>query len=334
MKYARGCLALLALLGGVTAARAQFIFPSPYGGFGIGVSRHGRHAHVSAFLSGGYGYAPLYYDSPFYYPPAGVSRVTVMQVYNPPTVVLAPPPAPPEPAPAAPRPPQRPPPEEVQPPMPKPPAGDVAGGFRPVRPEDRARAREPVPPAKPAPRPPEPPRDKPKEKPPALPRPPLPEPDPRAESARLTALGRAAFAAAEYGRAAQRFGQATRADPNDALAHFLLAQAEVALGKYDQAVEAIQAGMRLEPDWPNAPFRPVTLYDGNVADLPEHLRRLDEALAAHPDDPVLLFLDAYQLWFDGRQDEARELFQRAAAVAPDRSFSERFLLARPDKPAI
>jgi hypothetical protein len=322
MKYARGCLALLALLGGVAAARAQFFFPSPYaGGFGIGVSRHGHHAHFAAYLSG-YGYGGPYFDSPFYYPPVGVSRVTVLQLYSPPTVVIAPPARGPDLDRPAPRPPQRPPPEEVEPPREKAPPGQVAGGFRPVRPE---------PPAKPAPKPPEPPKEKLKEK-PQLPRPPLPENDPRAESARLTALGRAAFAAAEYGRAAQRFRQATRADPNDAGALFLLAQAEVALGRYDQAVEAIEAGMRLEPDWPTAPFRPVTLYDGNVADLPEHLRRLEEALAAHPDDPVLLFLSAYQLWFDGRQDEARPLFQRAAAVAPDKSFSERFLLARPDKP--
>jgi hypothetical protein len=330
MKYARGCLALLALLGGVTAAPAQFLFPSPYaGGFGISVSRHGHHGHLSAYLSGGYGYVSPYYDPSFSYPPVGVSRVTVMQVYNPPTVVIAPPPVVREPD----RP-QRPPPEEVQPPQPKPPPGEAVGGFRPVRPDDRARARQPEPPAKPAPKPPEAPKDKPKEKPPQLPRPPLPENDPRAESTRLTALGRAAFAAAEYGRAAQRFHQATRTNPDDGGAYFLLAQAEFALGKYDQAVEAIQAGMRLEPDWPTAAFRPVTLYDGSVADLPEHLRRLEEALAAHPDDPVLLFLYAYQLWFDGRQDEARPLFQRAAAVAPDRSFSEQFLLAHPDKPVL
>jgi hypothetical protein len=332
MKYARECLALLALLGGVRAAPAQFFFSAPYaGGFAIGVSRHGRHGHLSAYLSGGYGYVSPYYDPSFYYPPLGVSRVTVLQVYNPPTVVIAPPPVVREPDRPAPRPPQRPPPEEVQPPQPKPP-GEAAGGFRPVRPDDRARP--PEPPAKPAPKPPEPPKDKPKEKPPQLSHPPLPENDPRAEGSRLTALGRTAFAAAEYGRAALRFGQATRANPDDAGAHFLLAQAEFALGKYDQAVEAIQAGMRLEPDWPTAAFRPVTLYDGNVADLPEHLRRLDEALAAHPDDPVLLFLYAYQLWFDGRQDEARPLFQWAAAVAPDKGFSERFLLARPDKPVL
>ncbi len=316
MKRARGGLLLLVLLGGATAARAQFVLPS-FGGFGISVNKHGHHGHVSAYLSSGYGRG--WYDSPFLYP-IGVSRVTVVQVYSPPPppVVIAPPPITP---PALP---QRPP-EEVEPPRPKAPADNAGGGFRPVRPPEEPR---------PAPKPPEPPKEKPREKPAELPRPPFPDTDPRAESARLTALGLEAFAEAQYGRAAQRFRQATQVNPNDARAHLLLAQAEVALGKYDEAVEAIHQGMRLDPDWATAKFRPVALYNGNVADWPEHLQRLQEALTQHPNDGVLLFLTAYQLWFDGRQDEARALFQLAAAVAADKSFSERFLLARPDKPAI
>jgi hypothetical protein len=331
MKYARGWPVLLALVGFVPAAHAQAVFlpfPSGTGGFGVGFSRNSRHSHVSAYLSGG----PGYYYPPYAYAPypGGIGGVTVVQMYSPPPLLIAPQPvvvngdgAPPRPRPEV-----RDLPEE----MPFP--GEAAGGFRPVRPEDRARARQPVKaPEAPPGRPPEK-LDKPKAAVPEPPRPPQPEADPRAESARQIALGKGAFAAGEYGRAAQRFRQAVQADPGNAPAHFLLAQAEVALGKYDPAVAAIQAGLRLDPDWPTASFRPVTLYDGNVADLPQHLQALEGALARHPDDPILLFLHAYQLWFDGRQEEARRLFQRAAAVAPDKSFSERFLLARPEKPAL
>ena len=71
------------------------------------------------------------------------------------------------------------------------------------------------------------------------------------------------------------------------------------------------------------------MYGDNVADYPEHLARLEEALVRTPDDPVLLFLYAYQLWFDGRQEEAVPLFERAARLAPDRTDSERFLQFRP-----
>jgi protein TonB len=341
MKYARGWPLLLALLVGAPQAQAQVGFlPAPFagefsgGGFGIGVSRHGRHGHLSAFISGGSGYYSSFYGYPCY--PIGVSRVSVVQVVTPPPpLVVA----------AQPiivgvdRPPPRPRLEEIEPPQEKP----REGGFRPVRPEERGRQPAPMPPVPPEPKPPEAPPAKPpakeKEKPPPeevpeRPRPLRPEADPRAESARLSALGQAAFAAGEYGRAAQRFRQAVHVNPNDARAFFLLAQAEFALGKYDEAVAAIQSGMRLEPDWPTQRFRPVTLYDDNVSDLPEHLQALEDALARLPDDPVLLFLYAYQLWFDGRQEEARPLFQRAAAVAPDKSFSERFLLARPDQPVL
>src|SRR6185312_13027018 len=109
------------------------------------------------------------------------------------------------------------------------------------------------------------------------------------------------FAAGEYGRAAQRFRQATSAAPREPFAHFLLAQALFVLGKYADAVEAIHAGMALQPSWPTAPFRPIELYGTNGAARAEHLRRLQEILRQRPDDGVLLFLYAHELWFDGRR---------------------------------
>jgi len=313
------------LLGSASAARAQLIFGSPYspdyssGGFAIGLSRHGHHTRLSAYLAGGSAYYSSYYGYPYY--PAAVNRVTFVQLVTPPPIVVTPPPIV-QVAAALPLPPRA---EIVERPQEK----GLAGGFRPVRPPPPK-----VPEAPPA-KPPEKPKEKPKE--PARPQPPRPaqpEVDPRAESARQSAIGLEAFAAGEYGRAAQRFRQAVHINPNDARAYFLLAQAEFALGKYDEAVEAIENGMRIAPNWPMTNFRPVTLYGDNVTDLPEHLRRLENALNRHPDDAVLLFLYAYELWFDGRQEEARPLFQRAAAVAGDKSFSERFLLARPDQPIL
>jgi tetratricopeptide (TPR) repeat protein len=111
-------------------------------------------------------------------------------------------------------------------------------------------------------------------------------------------------------------------------AYFLLAQARFALGKYAEAVAAIHAGMRLQPDYPNAPFHPREPYGANAADFPEQLKRLADALAEYPDDPVLTFLYAHQLWFDSRKDEARLIFGRAKALAPEPIFCERFLQAK------
>jgi tetratricopeptide (TPR) repeat protein len=200
--------------------------------------------------------------------------------------------------------------------------GEEAGGFRPVRPEDRARAQQPAPPA-PPPAEKAPPRQPPREPPVPVP---APEADLRAENAHQVLLGRQAVAAREYGRAELRFRDAVAALPDDPVTYFLLAQARFALGKYREAIEAIAAGLRLRPDWPAARFRPLELYEGNVADYAEHMHRLAEALARRPDDPVLLFLSAYELWFDGRKAEATALFERAAALGAFQPLVERFLL--------
>jgi hypothetical protein len=64
------------------------------------------------------------------------------------------------------------------------------------------------------------------------------------------------------------------------------------------------------------------------------LRHLEETLARHPDDPVLLFLYAYELWFDGRKDEAWPLIQKAAEAAPGDAGIKRFLEFRPAVPLV
>jgi tetratricopeptide (TPR) repeat protein len=185
-----------------------------------------------------------------------------------------------------------------------------------------------VPPVRPK-EPPKPPEEPPPPKAKELPKkPPAPEADPKLEGARLVKLGLTAFSEETFGLAAHRFRQAAAADPKAARAHFLLAQAWLALGKYGEAVEAIHAGMRLHKNWPRAPFQPrVDLYGGIEPTFAEHLKRLDEAVKAAPKRPALKFLLAYELWFDGRRDEAVPLFRQARALAPDPTFIDQFLAA-------
>ncbi len=208
--------------------------------------------------------------------------------------------------------------------------GRDAGDFRPLDPDNRKRAERPLP-AEPEPmkKPALPPPDV---KVPPLPLPQAPEDNPIAESARLVGVGKAAFADQQYGLAAERFLQASKLAPNDALPHFLHAQALVALGKYLDAVDAISAGLKLQPDWPSKRFQPLELYGQHVGDYPDHLRRLEDTLAKHPNDAALLFLSAYQLWFDGRKDEARVRFQRARPGMPDPTLVDGFLKAKPPAP--
>ncbi|HEV3084819.1 MAG TPA: tetratricopeptide repeat protein [Gemmataceae bacterium] len=213
--------------------------------------------------------------------------------------------------------------------------------FRPILPEDRLRALQGDAPAMPAPpllkgKPPaalkaNPPKD---DVPPPAPKPPAPEVKPRVENMRQIRMGREAFAAREYSRAERRFQDAVTALPQEAPAYFLLAQAQFAQGKYQEAVLAIQAGLRLNSNWPAALFWPRDLYEGNVADYVAQIKTLTETQTRYGDDPVLLFLIGYELWFDDRRDEARVFFKRAAAKSPDPTFCYRFVPPLPKIPLV
>ncbi len=163
----------------------------------------------------------------------------------------------------------------------------------------------------------------------SLPRPPDPPDDPREAQAQLVERGQEAFLELEYGRAVQRFRQAIRLTPDEPMPRFLLAQALLAQRKYHEAHDAIQVGLRLRPNWPTATFHPLDLYGAAVGEYPDHLSSRQETLRKHPDDPVLLFLLAYQMWFDGRREEAGPLFRRALPRSAHRDAIDRFLRELP-----
>ena len=339
MTGVRWTAVLLGLALAVAPASAQgFIIasPAPYYGYPIGggsfsFSRGYGHNHLAFSLGGCYGpgFAPYCYGY--------TSSQMTLVVSPPPQIVVIPP--------------QRLDLDDLtlellrerlldDLPPDRPPQGEQRfGGFRKIEPRgQRPQAAEPLkpappvaPPNPPAPVPPapkpQPPAPPPPGPPPELPKPPAPMDDPGAEAARLVGLGRAAFANLEYGRAADRFRQAAVLAPAQALPQFLLAETLFAQGKYSDAVDAIHAGMVLQPDWPNARFAPLDLYGPHAADYADQLRALQDALDHRPGDPDLLFLTAYALWFDGRKDDARALFQRALPGAGDPAMIQRFLRA-------
>jgi hypothetical protein len=196
-----------------------------------------------------------------------------------------------------------------------PPADPVAPGqnvgvFQPLDPANRQRARQPVEP----------------DAPPAAPAKPLAAPPAIPAGASLVDRGRAAFAAGEYGQAADCFRRATSADNADPVPAFLLTETLVALGKYSAAADTARNAAARFADWPTLTIRPVDLYGARAADFAEHLNRLAETRSIYPDDPVLLFLAGHFLWFANRKDEARPLLRRAAPAIPA---AERYLQAAP-----
>lgn len=334
MKLLRTLAALAGILAAGGELRAQVqVIGGPYGGIGISFSSR----RISGVLIGPGPYGrPGYLVGPGYYPgfgpPFGVTTYsTTVELYGPGSMGrsrMTPPPVPQEEKPAQTASlrdedfpdkiiirPGRPVVHEVERPRPLP--GVPAGKFRPVLPEDRARAREPGPEPGKAPEAPKPPAPKPADKPPLD------------AYGRQIELAKEAFTGGEYGLAVMRFQAATKLSPRKPLGWFLLAQSQFALGKYAEAVASLHAGLKLQPEWPATKFNPREMY-GNLADWSDHVRILDDALRRNPNDPALLFLSAYQKWFDGQKVEARNLFRRAAKRVANPRFIDLFLNARGD----
>jgi TolA-binding protein len=203
----------------------------------------------------------------------------------------------------------------------------------PVPPPEKEKPKQqPPPPKKEEPKKEEPKKEEPKLKGPRpdveLPRP--PEGDPRDEYARLIRTGREMFGDEEYGRAAARFRQAIRLEPDRPQAHFLLVQSLLERGDYHDAYDALLDGLKRDKIWPTAKFRPQELYGGNLEEYTRLLEALERAQAKHPNDPAMLLLRGHALWFDGRKQQAAALFRKALA-GPDRAAAERFLAELPDE---
>lgn len=290
------------LAADVGTARAQFGYHP-----GVAFSVGGKHFRVTGVVGGWSGVvAPGYYSwgTPYWYAGPGWWQAPVV-VFPPPTVVVL-----------------------QQPVVVRQPVVVPLEAFDPARSDPAAAARvdakvkagellaihpqaKPAEPAKPAAvRPPE----------PVVPN------EPKARVAFEVGRAREAFAAGQYGRAAERLADAIVADPAAPLPYFLLAQARTARGEYAEAVAAIRDGMRRAPDWPASGFNPKEFYGPAAAQFDRHLADLREATYAAPDDPAVGFLLGYHLWFLGEKGEAVKLFRRASRQARDNGIIERFLI--------
>jgi tetratricopeptide (TPR) repeat protein len=160
--------------------------------------------------------------------------------------------------------------------------------------------------------------------PPIPPAPPKPEPIP--EGRRLTDLGTEAFRNGEYNLAIRHFRQLAELSPLVARPLFLEAQALIAVGKYRDAVFAIEQGLKRHPEWPSSAFRPKTdLYDNDEAIWAAHRKQLEAAHRLNPISADSRFLLGYLAWFEGQREVAVEHFQEARALAPDARWSDLFL---------
>lgn len=163
---------------------------------------------------------------------------------------------------------------------------------------------------------------------PKPPAPPLPKVEMVPEGRRLNNLGVTAFRNGEYGLAILRFRQAVDVEPPEPRAVFLRGQASIAVGKYKDAVEAIQRGLQITPDWPLSDFRPkVELYDNDLEAWKEHRKQLEDTQRLDPKNADYLFLLGYLAWFDGEREVAADYFRQSRALAVDPRWCDAFLKA-------
>ena len=159
---------------------------------------------------------------------------------------------------------------------------------------------------------------------------PPPRDDPLEENLRLTGLGLGSFRVSDFGWAAKWWSQAIDIAPAKPRPYFLLAQAYYAMGKYKQAVAAIEGGLRLQPEWPTLPFAiKKEMYVGQDEEWVQQRRWLEETRAQNPREPAFTFLLAYQLWYDGDRQEAAKLLRQARMLSPDPTYIDLFLKALP-----
>ncbi len=138
--------------------------------------------------------------------------------------------------------------------------------------------------------------------------------------------GDAAFAAADYHRANQRYAQAIKAAPTVVEAWLRQGLAQTALGNYELAVAAIRESLELKPDLPKGRFRIWELFNDDQQAARRYVEALVKKAEENPKDANLAFLAGVHLYFDEQPKQAERYINRAIeAGLADRPFVRAFL---------
>lgn len=146
-------------------------------------------------------------------------------------------------------------------------------------------------------------------------------------------LGNHSFSEGKYANALRHFETASAAVPLEALPLFHMAEAYIATAQYPKAAMCVQKGLRWMPRWVTADFSPELLYADRVEDRKKHMKALEDFAKKNPHDDSILFLLAYQYWFNNQKEEAVKTFKRASTLAMDTTLIDLFLKAKVEQAA-
>jgi hypothetical protein len=149
------------------------------------------------------------------------------------------------------------------------------------------------------------------------------------DAAAFERLGVLRMRRGSYAGAARSFQAALEAGRGEApFAHFLLGQALFSQGEFDEALAAVSAGTRANPDWAQADLDVRSLYPDEGADFRAQLAALERSAAA---DDRLEALLGYMRLYSGDPSGALEAFDRHAVEHPDSELTVGYRAAARDR---
>jgi hypothetical protein len=136
----------------------------------------------------------------------------------------------------------------------------------------------------------------------------------KAKAGKFIGFGDANFANQKYLAASERYKTAARMAPDLAEPHMRQGHALVAMGQYENAVQAFKRGLRIRSDWSDSPLSLDQLYGPDRLAKTSHIESLAKAVEANPLDSTLLVALGMELYFDAQRDRAALFFARAAQL--------------------
>ena len=142
-----------------------------------------------------------------------------------------------------------------------------------------------------------------------------------ARAGQLVLMGDRLFRGNNIKKAEERYGQATRLDPNSAAPLIGLAQVALVRVQYGEAARRLREAETAQPGWIVTAPDVQSIY-GEPGDFARHLARLESHLQVHPDDRDAWLVLGAEWYLSGRTARGRRLpsAQRSQPQAGYRPF--------------
>ena len=135
----------------------------------------------------------------------------------------------------------------------------------------------------------------------------------------------------KYNSALERYRDAATTAPDLAESYFRQAFALLGSSQYESAKKALDRGLRVRPNWPDANFELATLYGpkGHLAKT-SHRESLATAIEQNPQSADLHLLMGVMLFCDGERERSQLFFDQAIELGANAEhLYDRFIAPRP-----